>query len=30
VRLGTERVTEADDRYAVVQGKPRRAEIGGQ
>jgi hypothetical protein len=30
VRLGTERVTEAGDRYAVVQGKARRAGIGGQ
>jgi hypothetical protein len=30
VRLGTERVTEADDRYAVVQGKARRAGIGAR
>jgi hypothetical protein len=28
VRLGTERVTEAGDRYAVVQGKAWRAGIG--
>jgi hypothetical protein len=30
VRLGTERVTEAGDRYAVVQGKARRAGIGAR
>ena len=30
VRLGTERVTEADDRYAVVQGKPRPDETGAR
>ena len=28
VRLGTERVTEAGDRYAVVQGNARRAGVG--
>jgi hypothetical protein len=30
VRLGTELFTEAGDRYAVVQGKARRAGIGTQ
>jgi hypothetical protein len=30
VRLGTELVTEAGDRYAVVQGKARRVGVGGQ
>ena len=30
VRLGTERVTEAGDRYAVVQGKAQRAGIGAR
>jgi hypothetical protein len=28
VRLGTERVTEAGDRFAVVQGKAERARMG--
>jgi hypothetical protein len=30
VRLGTERVIEAGDRYAVVQGKVQRAGIGAR